>query len=113
MYFYLDYLGQQVCITWIRSTGVHYLVRVHRCTLPGVSKQVGEGELFVLQIHHRHQKTLDQFPGLAPRKVVGGAALQGGQGKVHRLLGLERCIKNKKAISLMIQISYLEGIYKA
>lgn len=70
-----------------------------------MGEQVGEGQLFILQVHHRHQETLDQFPGLAPRKVVGGAALQGGQGKVHRLWGRERFIHvNKKAISWMIQI---------
>lgn len=76
-----------------------------------MSEQVGEGQLFVLQVHHRHQETLDQFPGLAPRKVVGGAALQGGQGKVHCLRARERYIHvNKNAISLimMMKILYLE-----
>lgn len=35
---------------WIhsRSTGVHYLDKVNRCTLPGMGKEVGEGQLFVL-----------------------------------------------------------------
>ena len=54
-------------------------------TLPGVGEEVGEGELLVLQVHHGDQEALDEVPGLPPRKVVRGATLEGGQGKVHRL----------------------------
>ena len=54
-------------------------------TLPGVGEEVGEGEFFVLQVHHGDQEALDEVPGLPPCKVVRGATLQGGQGKVHRL----------------------------
>lgn len=70
-----------------------------------MGEEVGEGEFFVLQVHHGDQEALDEVPGLPPCKVVRGATLKGGQGKVHRLY------RENKA-SWEIPNSYIHGKYQ-
>ena len=78
-----------------------------------MSEEVGEGEFLVLQVHDGDQEALDEVPGLPPRKVVRGATLEGGQGKVHRLYREQGIIGNiKTKASWEILNSYIHGKYQ-